>query len=115
MFLHSVSPTGAHTSIDLSAIPVWRLEISAKAINQGPDQKPSYVALMFAYSANVPSGTSRITIAAVDTKTPGEAEGIAGPGLPYLDLEQNRRRLHEAAKALFNVEAIRKEADVIAA
>ncbi len=113
MFLHSVSPTGDYTNIDLSMLPLWRLGIAAKSFHA--DKSVSHVALMFAYPANVPGGVNRIVLAAVDTKVPGEAEGIAGVGLPYLDLEQNRRRLHEAAKSLFNIESVRKEADVIAA
>ncbi len=114
MFLHSVSPTGDYTNIDMSGMPLWRLGIAARAINQPKDGLSSHVALMFTYPANVPGGVNRIVLAAVDTKAPGEAEGIAGVGLPYLDLEQNRRRLHEAAKSLFYIEAVKKEADVIA-
>ncbi len=113
MFLHSVSPTGDYTSIDVTALPVWRLGLAARA--PSADKDVTLVALVFTYPANVPSGVNRIVLATVDTKTPGEAEGITRIGLPYLDLDQNRKRLHEASKSLFNVEAIRKEADVIAA
>ncbi len=115
MFLHSVSPTGDYTNIDLAALPLWRIGLGAKSMSHTKDGSITHVVLILGYPANVPGGVSRIILAAVDTKTSNEAEGIAGVGLPHLDLEGNRRRLHEAAKSLFNIEELRKEADVISA
>jgi hypothetical protein len=73
-----------------------------------------FVALMLAYPANVPGGINRITLAAVDCKVANQAEAIASVGLPALDLDSNRKRLHESARCLHSVDEIKKDAEAIA-
>jgi len=109
VYLHVIAPNGTYTCIDLVTLPVWRLELGAKAIGAGA---ASHIALMLAYVA--PTGPQRVVIAAVDTKSADDAPAIADVGFPNGTKDGDRARLHEAAKSLHNVESLRKEADGIA-
>lgn len=115
MFLHVITPQGSYTSLDLDALPVWRLELGVAAVPSCDATRPvepaSLIALCLSYIAG--GAKARAIIAAVDTKSPSDVIALVDTGLPYAQLARDRERLIESAKALYNVDAVRKEADEI--
>jgi len=97
MFVASSSPAGAISFLDLSQIPVWRLELAAVGSNLGIGVR--YVS----------AGTTAVVhLAALDLESSGgENHQIAKIGFPKWDRDQNLERLQEAMKILFNADGLR--------
>jgi hypothetical protein len=117
VFLHVISPTGARSSLDLVALPIWRLELAAMVpvphppVN--PGEKPETTALGLRMSYVAGGAITWATIASVDVKSIGDALAIAEVGFPTFDHAGDKARVMESAKALYNNEDMRKAADEI--
>jgi hypothetical protein len=117
VFLHVISPTGAYSSLDLIALPIWRMELAAMVPvphpQAEPGQRPETTALGLRLSYVAGGAITWATIASVDVQSTGDALAIAEVGFPALDHASNKTRVMESAKALYNNENMRKAADEI--
>ena len=114
MFLHVISPTGAYSCLDLVALPAWRLDLAPVVPVPAPQAAPnekSALGLRLSYLAG--GAVAWAIIAAVDVRSPDDAIAIAEVGLVAGEHQTDKVRINEAAKALYNNESVRKEADTI--
>lgn len=105
MHLAIINPIGLATSLDLHALAVWRLELRVQDWPGGTGQKG--LALGVAYPSN---GVGAFTvIAAINCLVTGpEVDPIAKLGFEKADRSENKARLKESLKALFNAD-LKKE------
>lgn len=103
MYLTVRNPWGQVSSLDLTNMPVFRLELAASRLP--PDQPhpapPTWLTISIRY---VVSGTTASAIVAgLELKgTSGEAQQIAEIGLTRHDRAGNKDRVRESAKVLVN-------------
>jgi len=92
MHLTAANPSGIISRLDMSQIPIWRLELAGVGSMLGVGIR--YVA----------SGTTSVAmVASIDTQSQGgESSTIAKIGLPRWEKKGNIERLQEAMKILFN-------------
>lgn len=102
MYLTVRNPWGQVSSLDLTNMPVFRLELAAARLPpDAPDAPATWLAISIRYV--VAGTTASAIVAALELKgTSGEAKQIADIGLPRHDRAGNKDRLRESAKVLVN-------------
>jgi hypothetical protein len=111
VYVSILSPIGHASSLDLSALPLWRLELREMVV-PATALKVKGLALGVAFPAA--TGTSAfVSIVCLNCKIPGEdLQLIAAEGLPKVDRVGNKEHLRDALKVLVNSLPIKEMEEV---